>query len=226
MDIQQIRKLIDSEDISPNKDNIIDRFIVDVGQETQREIIINQGWDIASANQCDKRWGHFNLQLMNYVKTLDVAEEARNEILVGLSLEDFHWDWLVKSCVYKTSEYHWFYLIAEEQVEAVCLMFQPKSSVIDSKEVFYIEFLSVAPWNRNNPMEDKKIKGLGKKLLSAVTKYSVEVLGLRPGFSLHSLPKAEGFYTYIGMLDFPEHEKQGMKFFEMPEVSAQQIIGA
>jgi hypothetical protein len=50
-------------------------------------------------------------------------------------------------------------------------------------------------------------------------------LGLRYGFSLHALPKAEGFYEKIGMTSFETFTKDCMKYYEMSDENTQKYMG-
>lgn len=63
-------------------------------------------------------------------------------------------------------------------------------------------------------MQDRVFKGVGPLLLDTVIAHAKDKLGLNPGFSLHSLPKATKFYNKIGMTPFPAHDKDGLEFFE------------
>jgi hypothetical protein len=117
---------------------------------------------------------------------------------------------------YQGDEYRWFFMIAEGYPQAACLTYHPKPSAIDGKGIFYIEYVAVAPWNRENPMCKRSFKGVGKVMVNEINTYANAHLGLRPGFSLHALPKAIGFYESIGMERFPAFDKNGLPYFEMP----------
>lgn len=218
--LEDIRTQLNSIDLPPSRENIVEESEISDLDDNNHGYVINHGLDVLSSHQCDQQWGKFNFQLLDFVKNFECSEEEREEMISGLFIEDAHWDWLVKSYLYKADEYDWFYLIVEDQVEAVCLIYHPKGSAIDEADIFYVEYVAVAPWNRNNPMQKQKFKGLGTILIKRAVQFSIDALGLRPGFSLHSLPSAEGYYRHLGMQDFPERQKERLKYFEMPEENA------
>ncbi len=174
------------------------------------------GWDIAVANVCDDTWGVFNIQLMRFIRSQNYDNAALGAVLAQVQVDDSHWRWLNKSLRFNSDEYKWFFLFAEGYPQAACLIYHPKPSAMDGQGIFYIEFLAVAPWNRDNPMRDRSFKGVGTTLIAEVKEYACAQLGLRPGFSLHALPRAAGFYQSIGMMNFPQLDKEGMPYFEMP----------
>ena len=177
---------------------------------------LQMGWDIPIANVCDETWGVFNIQLMRFIKSQNYDDAALRAVFAQIQIDDSHWRWLNKSLRFNSDEYKWFFLFAEGYPQAACLIYHPKPSAVDGKGIFYIEFVAVAPWNRDNPMKERSFKGVGKILIAKVKDYACVQLGLRPGFSLHALPRAAGFYQAIGMMHFPELDKDGMPYFEMP----------
>jgi len=186
---------------------------------------IAHGWDPISSHQCDSKWGDYNYQLLSYIKDQNYSPQQLEDVLNLVQLEDSHWDWLQKSYLYRSDEYDWFYLIVDNEVQAACLIYHPKKSAIDSDNIFYVEFVAVAPWNRTNLMKARRFKGLASILMKHSVNYSINQLRLRPGFSLHSLPLAEGFYKKIGMNEFPEFNKNELTYFEMPEAGALTLVG-
>ena len=54
----------------------------------------------------------------------------------------------------------------------------------------------------------------------------IDKLKLRPGFSLHSLNGAEGFYKRLEMTPLPAHTKDGMLFFELSEAGVAKLLKA
>ena len=174
------------------------------------------GWNIAIANICDETWGVFNIRLMRHIKAQNYSEPELSAVLGRIQLDDHHWRWLDKALVHHGDQYKWFFLMAEGYPQAACLVFHPKPSAIDGAGIFYIEYIAAAPWNRENPLAERSFQGVGKVMVSQVCAYARTNLGLRPGFSLHSLPRAAGFYGYIGMQRFPSYDKDVLQYFEMP----------
>jgi hypothetical protein len=164
----------------------------------------------------DKDWIKFNARQLEALEKRFKAGENIDDLLNEASIEDSHWRWLTKGRILNSSEYEWFYLISDCSVEGICVVCHPTTSRIDTKNIFYIDYLATAPWNRDNLVSKKVYKGVGTALIEQSLRYSVDVLKYRPGFGLHSLPKAVPYYEKIGMQSFGEDkEKDSMLYFEM-----------
>lgn len=181
---------------------------------------IRHGWDIQLASLCDTEWTVKNVEILTFVQQ-NVSEDSLAQEVSKLYMEDAHWRWLGKAIHYYTDEFNWFFWICEKSVQGACLIHHPKDSVIDGQGIFYIEYVAVAPWNRPNPLAPIAFKGIGTELIRLASKFAVEQLGLRPGFSLHSLPKAAAYYNKIGMTCFPDQRKDNLDYFEMTRESAE-----
>lgn len=175
---------------------------------------IHLGWDLLLANLCDNTWSAFNNTIMRHIRKLEEAGADIGPILDAVQLDDSHWRWLEKSLYYRGESFKWFFLVAEGYPQAACLVYQPKPSVVNAGQIFYVEYLAAAPWNRENPVAARVFKGTGPLLLNCVSEYATSKLGLTLGFSLHSIPKAVSFYKKIGMTAFPAHDKGELRFFE------------
>jgi hypothetical protein len=141
--------------------------------------------------------------------------QAFHEALAEHNLEDFHWDWLDKAAHCNTDEYRWFFLVANETVQAVCIIYHPEQSRFDAENIFYVDYLATAFWNRGRPNYVRQFSRLATTLLAHSIRYATDVLDYRPGFCLHSLPKAETYYLKLGMTDLGhDKEKENLKFFE------------
>ncbi|GAB6405056.1 hypothetical protein [Pseudomonas sp. MHK4] len=224
MTLDEIKKLVDT--MSPCEDEIIQNGFLNDANNNRIEYKIHHGWDIAHGNLCDKLWGEFNIKLLRHVRDNCKDDAILEAEIAKLSLEDSHWEWLKKSLVHRSDDYHWFFLSADSKPQGACLIYHPKQSIFDQGNIFYIEYLAVAPWNRQNPMSPKSFSGIGSILIKAALTYSCRVLCLRPGFSLHSLPKAKTYYERIGMQHFPKLDKDQLNYFEMEEAKAAQYAGA
>lgn len=179
------------------------------------EFTIHLGWDLVIANLCDRTWGTFNVALMRHIRKLEASGVDISPILASAQMEDHHWRWLDKTLHYRGNCYKWFFLVAEDYPQAACLIYHPKHSVSGAGDIFYIEYIAAAPWNRENILAGRVFKGVGAKLLDQVVSYAKQDLKLSPGFSLHSLPQAVPFYEQkLGMTPFPQHDKDGLRFFE------------
>ncbi|MFW9078679.1 hypothetical protein ACOI9X_05270 [Pseudomonas sp. P2757] len=181
------------------------------------------GWDIALARKCDVEWTEKNIEILHCVKSSTANEAELLQKISCLHMEDAHWRWTAKAIHHSAQEYNWFFYLAEDAIQAACLIYHPKDSVIDGQGIFYIEYVAVAPWNRPNPLSATRFKGIGSDLIRYASKYATETLGLRPGFSLHSLPKAAAYYNKIGMICFPERNKESLDYYEMAKEAAQKF---
>ncbi|MDN3379316.1 MULTISPECIES: GNAT family N-acetyltransferase [unclassified Pseudoalteromonas] len=184
---------------------------------------IELGWDIQSANSCDLSWRAYRIKLAEYLDA-NFQQSEINDILKQIPTEDCHWCWVNKSKAFNSDEYSWFFFHTDE-VESVCLTYHPKSSELKDSNIFYIEYIAIAPWNRDDPYKSKKFKGIGSLLIKEVLKYFIDTKGYELGFSLHSLPQAVGFYQRIGMQHVSSADKEGLRYFEMPDDKAAEFMG-
>jgi hypothetical protein len=219
MDIQSIKALIAS--LPPATAFASGVKTNTVGQSISFKLL--HGWDISLANKCDTEWTAKNIEILYCVKNSTTSEAELIQKISELHMEDAHWRWTAKAIHHSTQEYNWFFYLAEDAVQAACLIYHPKDSVIDGQGIFYIEYVAVAPWNRPNPLSNARFKGVGSDLIRYASKYATETLGLRPGFSLHSLPKAAAYYDKIGMICFPERKKESLDYYEMARDAAQEF---
>ncbi len=190
---------------------------------SKRIYLISHGWDLITAHEIDMQWGAYNLELMEAIEQMQVTDQERYKIIANLHSQDSHWDWFAKSCLYRTDEYNWFFLIIDDKPQGACLIYHPKDSALSSNDIFYIEFLAVAPWNRNTGIKDRIFKGIGSILLSSVCDFASEELNLTKEFSLHSLPQAKTYYENIGMVNVPDRDKDVLKYYEMPPKETDQL---
>ena len=202
--------------ISIDDEQVIDKGLLNDDNSNEVDYRVTFGWDLISADTCDKKWKIYRFEVAEYIEK-NFEENEFSNIFAQMQVEDYHWEWLSKSLVYRSDEYKWFYLKTENNIEAACLAYHPKKSAVDSKDIFYIEFIAVAPWNRESPMSPKKLKGVGSTLLRAAVKYLVNSLGLTYRFGLHALPQARGYYQKIGMDYLPIGDKDSLEYFEMSD---------
>ena len=156
------------------------------------------------------------------LKNPKIAESA----LSKFNLVDLHWDWLTKGLACRSDEYCWFFLVVEDKVQGVCIVYHPKQSRIDGDNISYIDYLATAYESRNRPGYNKRFSGIGSILLSYIAGFSNSQLQYRFGFSLHSLPSAESYYTQLGMTRFDKDpDKQDLSYFEADRETAAAIAG-
>jgi hypothetical protein len=193
------------------------------GQSKDYQIFF--GNSLKASLAADAQWSQWNYELLEVVDELVERDPTLKEATEQLNFEDSHWNWGRKSSFYSSNEYLWFYLVCDNRVQGICLVYQPKESKLATADIFYVEFIAVAPWNRSHEFNFRKFCGIGSLLLQSAIRYCVETLGLALGFSLHSLPQAESYYTKIGMTKIEGEEKDGLAFFEMPEDHCRELLG-
>jgi hypothetical protein len=188
---------------------------------------IVHGWDLKSSYECDTLWKQAWLALFEQIQQSEPDETKQKEILDSISTEDMHWHWFEKAVDYSTDEYEWFHLYADGKPQAACLIYHPEASALEPGDIFYVEFVAVAPWNRTCKLRPREFRALGEIVLRAAQRFAVKELKLRPGFCLHSLPKAEGFYTKLKMVKVHGREDaQSLAYYELPQALATQLMEA
>lgn len=192
----------------------------------QADYSIKHGWDIVTAVQCDEIWARSNIELFQYIEEQNFDDAKLTEVLESIQTEDHHWDWFKKSYQFTGSEYEWFFLFCEDKPQGACLIYHPKNSALCGENIFYVEYLAVAPWNRDCLVRQREYKGVGSTLLKVALNYSVEKLGLIPGFSLHSLPQAKEYYEKLKMVNVQGMDKGPLLYFELPQHEAHNLMGA
>lgn len=225
MTVDEIKQLVASGQTKSNS-TPIDTGSLSLATGGQQAYEIFQGWDIASSYDCDEKWGRSNLELFEYIEQQQYDEDTLKRVLCSIQTEDHHWNWFNKSLGTTSEEYEWFYLYAEGEPQAACLIFHPKDSALEKYNIFYVEFLAVAPWNRSCLVRERKYIGAGSTLLRAALRYSLTTLHLSPGFSLHSLPQASGYYSKLKMVNVASRDKGPLLYFELPKFEAKKLLGA
>jgi hypothetical protein len=188
---------------------------------------IVHGWSLESSVECDTFWKRGWLALFEQIQQAEPDETKQSEILASISTEDFHWDWFRKAVDYSTDEYEWFHLYADAKPQAACLIYHPEASALEPGDIFYVKFVAVAPWNRDCDLRPREFRGLGKIILRAAQRFAVKELKLRPGFCLHSLPKAEVVYKKLKMVKVDgKEDAESLAYFELPQALATELMEA
>jgi hypothetical protein len=81
----------------------------------------------------------------------------------------------------------------------------------------YVEYLAVAPWNRQSIQSPRRFSGCGSALLEFAVLRSDE-LGYDGRVGLHSLPGSRTFYARLGFIDLGADQAEGdLHYFEYPD---------
>ncbi|HCF5267750.1 TPA: hypothetical protein P8O60_002197 [Pseudomonas aeruginosa] len=189
---------------------------------------ISDGIDLRTTVSLDVDWGAEKARLFGQLIAENpgaLDDPAKwDELLDAYQLNDYHWAWTQKAQQCNSAEYFWFYLMADGKVQAACIIKHPKESRVDNAGIFYVDYLAVAYWNRRRNGYVRRFDGVGTKLLVHAINYSINFLGYRPGFSLHSLPSSEGYYRSLQMTDYGvDAGYQNLRYFEASEPVALSI---
>ncbi|MEN3159968.1 N-acetyltransferase [Alkalimonas sp. NCh-2] len=226
MTLDELKRLIATGQLNIDiSDNIIETGELTHSSGTLANYSIKHGWDIIAAVKCDETWARSNIELFQYIEAQNFDDAMLAKVLESIQTEDYHWNWFKKSSHFTSNEYEWFFLFSDNQPQGACLIYHPKCSALNQANIFYVEFLAVAPWNRDCLVRQREYKGVGSILLKAALKYSVENLGLIPGFSLHSLPQAKEYYEKLKMINIAPMDKGALLYFELPQSEANKLMG-
>ncbi len=188
---------------------------------------IIHGWDLKSSLECDVLWKQGWLDLLKQIQQAEPDEGKQDDILASISTEDSHWNWFQKAVDYSTDEYEWFHLYADGKPQGACLIYHPEASALEPGDIFYVKFVAVAPWNRTCDLRPREFHGLGRIILRAAQRFAVKNLKLRPGFCLHSLPKAEVVYKKLKMVKVDgKEDAESLAYFELPQDLAIELMEA
>lgn len=140
--------------------------------------------------------------------------------------QDLHWDWSDKADATRTTlAYQRFALTCEDRLQGLMLVNLVKATARlpeqHGKHLVYVEFVSTAPWNRPDFVDEPRFVGVGSVFIRVAVELS-RAEGFRSRIGLHSLPQAEKFYRKTcGMTDLgPDTGYYGLTYFEMTEAQA------
>lgn len=224
--VAEVRKMIAEEGIAPETADVVCQGTLFTPDGEPVEYSLHHGWDPVKAYLCDKSWGVFTVQMLHFIKNQNYDDATLYKVLSEIQIDDHHWDWLAKTLHYNGEEYDWFYVMAEGYPQGACLIYHPKPSSISSGDIFYVEYLAAAPWNRSNPMRKRAIRGVATELMRYAINFGRNHLKLRYGFSLHAIQRAIPYYQDLGMVRHAPADKEKLFYFEMPEDMAQKLVVA
>lgn len=184
------------------------------------------GWNPKASLECDATWKRASFELLRYIMAQNYSDEELIEVVSSISMEDDHWRWFDKAMALTSKEYEWFHLYAENKPQAACVIYHPKESALAPGNIFYVEFVAVAPWNRSCKIREREFRPVGKILLRAALRFAVHTLKLRPGFCLHSLPGATKSYRSLNMVNISKLDKNDLPYFELPPEHAVKLMEA
>lgn len=139
--------------------------------------------------------------------------------------QDLKWDWQTKAAwARKLLGMKTFSVLCAGELEGLMIINSTKEARLPEqrgKPIMYIEFLSTAPWNRREIVQDPRYRGVGRALVLAAVQLSI-IEEFKGRIGLHSLPQADEFYAAKCGMTAVERDpkKQNLMYFEMTEEQA------
>lgn len=176
--------------------------------------------------EADSQWRPFSLRIFYDLIIPNLNQESTNlkDLLFEYNIEDVHWTWNSKSnqC---SSEFIWLICIIDSTIEGIIIIKHPFRSFIYEHDIFYIDYLASAPWNRNSKINVPIYNGVGRLIIKAALKVFNESFKYPPGFNLHSLKRAESYYRKLGMEELDlDPQKQNLRKFEMKDEGCKKFL--
>jgi GNAT superfamily N-acetyltransferase len=155
--------------------------------------------------------------------TLSKAASWR-PVLQAHDQEDAGWNWPAIVHDYRAAAragegvYEFITLQARGGVQALMILdTQAHLGRRTGRLIVYVEYLAVAPWNRETIQSPRRYSGCGRSLLKFAIQKSDD-LGCDGRVGLHSLPGSRAFYAGLGFKDLgPDGAEGGLHYFEYPD---------
>lgn len=213
---------------------ILESYEVDSPEHNRPyKIDLVEGMDDAHIDFIEHQWHpilqrQYDLALLNFFQQFSVAsrtDEKWAEVLGNFGAQDWHWKWRDKCSVAPATNRRIFALLNAGDVEAaMCLYFGKQSRDTNPLPIVYVDYVSVAPWNRKEIQNPLRFRKLGTVMLGAAVAVSMS-MGLEGRCGLHSLPQSEGFYRRIGMDDFgTDTAYWALRYFEFSNQTATEFM--
>jgi hypothetical protein len=137
--------------------------------------------------------------------------------------EDSDWDWtaivhdLRGAAKAGEGTYEFVALRARQSTQSLIILETRVHRSPRGKRIVYVEYLAVAPWNRQSIQSPRLFSGCGSALMEFAIRRS-EDLGYDGRVGLHSLPGSRTFYARSGFVDIgPDDAEGGLHYFEYPD---------
>lgn len=203
-------------------------LLKDLNSSLNKEFILMRGVNRTNVLKMEDKWMSAHSNTIRQILDKANGDEVKTqELLDNCQIEDRGWSWSNKyNCLKENNNYEWFFIIIDNEVQGCCIICHPKDSRIDNKEVFYVDYIAIAPWNRETIFNKRQFSSVGTILLSIATSYSVSNYDYRHGFGLHALPQAESYYLdKIGMDNYgKDKDKENLCYFEISEEKAKELV--
>jgi len=182
---------------------------------------IEDVWQPILNNQYSLALLHFYTQPSG-LQTHEVLLDTLGKFCVA----DNHWSWRRKCNIALGSNRKTYGLLNNSEVEAVMMLkFGELSRCSPSgMPIVYVDYISVAPWNRTPIQDPRRFRSLGTVMLGAAVEMS-RTLGMDGRCGLHSLPSSEWLYQLHMMKEFgTDSSHQNLKYFEFDQEAAMNFL--
>ncbi|HEY6351230.1 MAG TPA: hypothetical protein VI636_17640 [Candidatus Angelobacter sp.] len=123
-----------------------------------------------------------------------------------------------------STNFEYYAVECEEMTQGMIFLETDFHKSRNGKNLAYVDFLAIAPWNRQEIARNPKYRGTGSLLMYLAVSRS-EQLGYKYRTGLHSLPAARTFYGKLGMRDLgPDPNYQNLHYFEFDEGTGKAFI--
>lgn len=142
-----------------------------------------------------------------------------------------HWDWRdkMKAIESRSLSSPSFSIVCQDMTQGMMITDLTKRAKLPGQKddhLVYVDFLEVAPWNRQALTQTvARFAGAGTLLVLAAIELSKQE-GFKGRIGLHSLPQANDFYgNKVGMSDFGlDATYQNLRYFEMTPEQAEAFL--
>lgn len=158
-----------------------------------------------------------------------LQELARQGVPMTQWPQSWHWDWRAKMAqVAGLLAFRGFSIICADITQGlmrVDLNRHAREATQRGKPLVYVDYLEVAPWNRNDLGKAGHYGGVGTALLTAAVELSRQE-DFKGRIGLHSLPQSDAFYRdHCGMTDLgADPQESGLRYFEMTPEQARPFL--
>ncbi|EMO38742.1 GNAT family N-acetyltransferase [Leptospira noguchii] len=177
--------------------------------------------------EADRQWVPIRLRIFTEHVNPKLNSDLSNmyELLISYNIEDLRWRWNEKLTVCGSSDFIWYICVIESKIQGIIIVKHPYQSFIYNHDIFYIDYLASAPWNRNSILSKPQYSKIGRLLIKTALNDLISIYNYTPGFNLHSLKRAESYYQKLGMKKLElDPNKQNLRKFEMDKTGCENFL--
>lgn len=138
-----------------------------------------------------------------------------------------HWDWRAKlRSLRRRRHSRSFAVECDGIVQGLMIVDLARRCRLESQrgeELPYVDFVEVAPWNRDSWKPNRLYGSVGTVLIRAAIQLCLES-GSQGRLGLHSLPQADNFYRRLGMTDSGrDSDYDDLRYIELTALQATKL---